>query len=133
MSIDLSQVIGAGSWYNQLQSVLTSYVQGTPVAPVDRSFMLDKGHAIMMPLDTTQAQISAEQATALVVSLNDSEPWAVQEHATQNALEYVITNMQQQLELGVQWLNENVPGGVMNPGVPDNASQQPVSENHAGV
>lgn len=103
---DLTYIMGAGSWYAQLQSELLAYATGSAVVNADHSFELDKGKAVVVSLSPQQQQMSMDQSLGRVAGMNDTESWALAEKAPQNAIAYIVQNMEQQFTLGVQWLNE---------------------------
>ena len=96
-----------GTWYYQLQSILTAWQTGAPIAEMSSTFENDKGKPELLILDQQQQQVSMEQAQGLLNSLSDTQVWAIQDHAVQNAIEYINTNMTNQLSLAMEYYTNN--------------------------
>ena len=104
-----------GSWFSQLNSVLTAWENGANTPGTEQtqslnqvqvctySYMLDKGRAIKMPLDSGQQQVSLEQAQDLLKSILQG----VESNSVPTAVQYIVSNMVQQLQLSDQWASEN--------------------------
>ena len=100
-----AQVTGPGSWYAQLAATAqAAHDPQVSIPAATYSFMEDKGNAILYDLDEQEQLVSMEQAQGLLQSLQDTEAWAIEEGAAGTAMNYLLTNMQTQLQLGQQWL-----------------------------
>lgn len=105
--IDVQEVTGSGTWYNQLKTILENWTGGNnrTIPPAETSYYLAKGtneKVQKLAITPIGQNIGIEQAMALENTLKTAlEPTSVK-----NAVQYIYQNMDEQINLGLQWINE---------------------------